>query len=67
MSVVRCLAEKQNITSLGEFGWGGAAGTNTWIDPQEDMVSMVMYQLRPCRVPMIDHRVKVALTQAIVE
>jgi len=66
VSVVRSLTEKQNIGSVGEFGWGGAAGTNAWIDPQENMISMVMFQLKPARMPMIDHRVKVALTQAIV-
>jgi CubicO group peptidase (beta-lactamase class C family) len=66
VSVVRSLAEKQGIGSVGEFGWGGAAGTNAWIDPQEDMISMVMFQIRPTAVPMIDHKVKVALTQAIV-
>jgi len=67
VSVVRSLAEKQGICSVGEFGWGGAAGTNAWIDPQEDMVSMVMFQIRGSLVPMIDHRVKVALTQAIID
>lgn len=66
VSVVRSLSEKQGIGSVGEFGWGGAAGTNTWIDPKEEMISMVMYQLKPSKVPMIDHRVKVGLTQAIV-
>jgi CubicO group peptidase (beta-lactamase class C family) len=67
VSVVRSLAEKQGITSVGEFGWGGAACTNAWIDPVEQMISMVMVQLRPSKVPMIDHRVKVALTQAIAD
>ena len=67
VSVIRSLSERQGICSVGEFGWGGAAGTNAWIDPQEDMVSMVMFQIRPSLVPMIDHRVKVAFTQAIVD
>lgn len=66
VSVVRSLAEKQGLCSVGEFGWGGAAGTNCWIDPAEDMVSMVMYQLKPANVPQLDHRVKTILTQAIV-
>ncbi len=66
VSVIRSLAEKQNIGSVGEFGWGGAAGTNTWIDPQEDMVSMVMFQISGCKVPMIDHTVKVGFTQSII-
>lgn len=67
VSVVRSLAERQNICSVGEFGWGGAAGTNTWIDPAEDMVSMVMFQLMETKVPFIDHRVKTVFTQAIVK
>lgn len=67
VSVVRSLAEKQSLCSVGEFGWGGAAGTNAWIDPVEDMVSMVMLQISPSKVPMIDHRVKTLLTQAIAD
>jgi len=67
VSVVRSLAEKQGIGSVGEFGWGGAACTNAWIDPAEDMISMVMAQLKGSKVPMIDHRIKVCLTQAIVD
>jgi CubicO group peptidase (beta-lactamase class C family) len=65
VSVVRSLSEKQGISSVGEFGWGGAAGTNAWIDPSEDLVSMVMFQLKPSKVPQIDHRIKTGLTQAI--
>ena len=67
VSVVRSLAEKQSICSVGEFGWGGAAGTNAWIDPTEEMVSMVMYQLCPTKGPYIDHQVKTLLTQAIAD
>lgn len=66
VSVVRSLAEKQGICSVGEFGWGGAAGTNTWIDPQEDMISMVMFQIKPGKVPQLDHRIKTIITQAVV-
>lgn len=66
VSVVRSLRERQGIASVGEFGWGGAACTNTWIDPSEDLISMVMVQLKGSKVPMIDHRIKVVMTQAIV-
>lgn len=65
VSVVRSLAEKQGIASVGQFGWGGAATTNTWIDPQEDMISMVMTQLRPQKGISVDHTIKVAFYQAI--
>jgi CubicO group peptidase (beta-lactamase class C family) len=67
VSVLRSLTEKQGIGSVGEFGWGGAAGTNVWIDPQEDMVCLVMFQLRNPVIPMIDHRTKVALTASIID
>jgi CubicO group peptidase (beta-lactamase class C family) len=38
VSVLRRLAEKQGIGSVGEYGWGGYAGTNAWIDPQEEKI-----------------------------
>ena len=47
VSVVRSLSELKMLGSLGEFGWGGAAGTQVWIDPGEQMVSMIMPQIRP--------------------
>jgi len=31
--------------SVGEFGWGGAAGTIFWVDPVEDVVVVGMIQL----------------------
>jgi len=67
VSVIRSLAEKKDLCSVGEFGWGGAAGTNAWIDPAEDMISMIMLQLYPSKGPFIDHRVKTLFTQAIVD
>ena len=65
--MIRSLAEKKDLCSVGEFGWGGAAGTNAWIDPVEEMVSMVMFQIYPSKISMIDHRVKTLFTQAIVD
>jgi len=47
VSVVRHLAETKMLASAGEFGWGGAAGTQVWIDPAEEMVSLIMPQIRP--------------------
>jgi CubicO group peptidase (beta-lactamase class C family) len=31
----------------GAYGWGGAASTTFWIDPQEDLIIIFMTQLRP--------------------
>ena len=39
--------QTHEIGSTGEFGWGGAASTNVWIDPAEDMVTLIMMQHRP--------------------
>lgn len=30
--------------SVGEFGWGGAAKTHYWIDPQEELIGILMTQ-----------------------
>jgi CubicO group peptidase (beta-lactamase class C family) len=32
---------------LGSFGWGGAAGTRFWVDPQEDMLGILLAQTMP--------------------
>jgi CubicO group peptidase (beta-lactamase class C family) len=66
VSVTNSLAEKQNLGSVGEFGWGGAAGTNAWVDPLEQMISIVMFQVKPAKVGMLDHRIKVGLTAAVM-
>jgi CubicO group peptidase (beta-lactamase class C family) len=33
--------------SVGEYRWGGAAGTAFWVDPKEDMLSILMTQGAP--------------------
>jgi CubicO group peptidase (beta-lactamase class C family) len=33
--------------SRGDFGWGGMADTYCWIDPQQDMVAILMQQYLP--------------------
>jgi CubicO group peptidase (beta-lactamase class C family) len=33
--------------SVGEYRWGGAAGTAFWVDPKEEMVSVLMTQGAP--------------------
>ncbi|HSG88919.1 MAG TPA: serine hydrolase domain-containing protein [Pseudomonadales bacterium] len=45
VSVVTSPVEVGVIGSAGEFGWGGAAGTIFWVDPEEDMVVVAMIQL----------------------
>jgi CubicO group peptidase (beta-lactamase class C family) len=50
--------------SNGSFGWDGAYGTQTWIDPKEKMVTIVMIQTQ---VPMVQRDFENAVMQAIVE
>lgn len=38
------VAESGVPGSVGEYGWGGAAKTYFWVDPQEDLIGIVMTQ-----------------------
>ncbi|RKU08919.1 serine hydrolase [Candidatus Poribacteria bacterium] len=33
------------LNSVGNFSWGGAAATTFWIDPQEELIGLLMTQL----------------------
>ena len=46
-SVVEEIAPGATLASVGQFGWGGAAGTYFWVDPEEDLVAILMIQLYP--------------------
>jgi CubicO group peptidase (beta-lactamase class C family) len=50
--------------SNGSFGWDGAYGTQTWIDPKEKMVTIVMIQTQ---VVSVQRDFESAVMQAIVE
>ena len=38
--------------SVGEYNWGGAAGTTFWIDPVEQLIGVFMVQIMPHRTNM---------------
>ena len=46
-AVSKAPGEAGMLGSVGEFNWGGAAGTKFWIDPQEDMIGVFMIQILP--------------------
>ena len=50
--------------SNGSFGWDGAYGTQTWIDPHEKMVTIVMIQTQ---VVSVQRDFENAVMQAIVD
>ena len=54
------------IGSLGEYSWGGAAGTVFWVDPVEEMVVVGMIQLMGSPWPL-RQELRVLANQAITE
>lgn len=50
--------------SNGSFGWDGAFGTETWIDPKEKMVTIIMIQTQ---VASVQRDFENAVMQAIVD
>jgi CubicO group peptidase (beta-lactamase class C family) len=55
------------LGSRGEYGWGGAASTNFWIDPQESLIGISMAQYMPSGLHMIAPDFRVTAYQAIVD
>jgi CubicO group peptidase (beta-lactamase class C family) len=66
VSVVRSLGEKQGMASIGEYGWGGMASTDMWIDPEENMVTMIMMQLRQLPGSLLTKRYKDLVYQSLI-
>ncbi|HEY3058744.1 MAG TPA: serine hydrolase domain-containing protein [Chloroflexota bacterium] len=46
-------ADATTLASRGTFGWAGAFGTNSWIDPLEGIVGLMLIQ----RMPDVDDQV----------
>jgi CubicO group peptidase (beta-lactamase class C family) len=44
VNVVLDIASTQNLGSVGRFGWSGAASTNFWIDPIEELIGLFLTQ-----------------------
>ena len=41
--------------SAGKFGWGGAANTEWWIDPAEELQCLLMLQYMPAfTIPIVE-------------
>lgn len=45
--VVMDVAQHGLLGSVGNYGWSGAAQTHFWVDPQEELIAMVMPQYMP--------------------
>ena len=54
------------LESFGNFSWGGAAATTFWIDPEEELIGILMTQLFNNRYPF-QQQFKVLTYQALTE
>jgi CubicO group peptidase (beta-lactamase class C family) len=55
------------LGSVGEYGWGGAAGTYFFIDPEEEMIGILMIQLQPYAHLNLRPEFQNVVNQAIVD
>jgi CubicO group peptidase (beta-lactamase class C family) len=60
-------AKSADALSIGTFTWGGANGTLFWIDPQEDLIGILMIQINPYSHFNIRPLFSVAVSQAITD
>lgn len=67
MAVVLDPSDYSHPVSPGEFWWDGSAGTRFWIDPQENMVTIVMAQVSPASGNGFRESFKTAVYEAIEE
>ncbi len=54
------------LESVGNFSWGGAAATTFWIDPEEELIGLLMTQLLSNPYPF-HQQFKVLTYQALTE
>jgi CubicO group peptidase (beta-lactamase class C family) len=58
---------RRNLGSVGRYGWGGAAGTRFWVDPQEELINLFMIQFMPGSHYPIQDEFEVFTYQALVD
>jgi CubicO group peptidase (beta-lactamase class C family) len=51
VSVVVDETQKAVLASNGAYGWPGAAGTRFWVDPQEELIGLILPQVRFLMIP----------------
>ena len=60
-------AQAETMSSVGSIGWGGAASTNFWIDPAEEIIGILLMQLWPSYTYPTSNDFRTAVYQALVE
>ncbi|MCB8942303.1 MAG: beta-lactamase family protein [Ardenticatenaceae bacterium] len=64
--VIMDIGQYQAVGSVGSFSWGGAASTTFWVDPQEELIGVMMSQYQP-PVHLLTPDFKVMAYQAIAD
>ncbi len=67
VSVLLDPAQAQNLGSVGTYGWGGAANTNFWVDPQEQLIGILMLQFMPSDTYPVSPNFRTLVYQALVD
>jgi len=60
-------AKAQVVGTAGEYAWGGMASTMFWVDPQEELIGMLLTQLMPSSSYPLRREMKVLTYQAIID
>ncbi|MGA9774197.1 MAG: serine hydrolase domain-containing protein [Blastocatellia bacterium] len=66
-SVVKDIGETGQPGSAGNYGWGGAFCTYFWVDPTEELIGIMMTQVRPYTHLNIRQEFQVLANQAITD
>jgi CubicO group peptidase (beta-lactamase class C family) len=61
------LRQSKVLGSPGTFGWGGAANTNFWIDPKEEIIGILMLQYMPSETYPVVADFRTLAYQALVD
>ena len=67
VSVLTDVARSQTLGSVGTYGWGGAANTVFWVDPQEELIGLLLLQFMPSDTYPVESDFKVLVYQALVD
>ncbi len=66
-AVVQDAAKQKDLSSEGEYGWGGAAGTAFWVDPAEELTVIFLSQCIPSSVQPVFGQLRQLVYQALVD
>jgi CubicO group peptidase (beta-lactamase class C family) len=61
------VARAGTLGSVGEYGWSGAADTEFWIDPAEDLIGIYLGQCMPSQLYPARRQFKVLAYQALID